>query len=294
MVPAPNSSLTPSQLQDQQGVVEGTPPVRAVDRNWARVRQKVIGDDSVAQAPVAGNLEASISGNSTVPASNTGTQHGSDSNHEPPKNNEMRPAVGHTTDQSRVYPPVPTESLGTGVGLGSGAGTGTGPVSTGIRGVLGFRTVVVQRTQLRKMEKEIEKALHRYTNEQTQTRSRTVPKIGTAVRGARGMMPGGSYSIMTIQEPNSADKSFIDEISDILTRWKGLTVEIPCKIDILRTLTRMLQIDRPDPGSRIDSKVILSLFNQMRHLYPLQNDPEELLNVLWCLELLSPKYACRK
>ncbi|KAG0004625.1 hypothetical protein BGZ79_008697 [Entomortierella chlamydospora] len=249
MALAPNS-LTPSQLQDQQGVVEGA-PVRAVDRNWARVRQKVIGNDSVAQAPISGNLEASIPDNSIVPVtSNSDTQHGSDSNHEHPMGNEMRHAVGHTADQSRVYPQMPTESLGAGVGLGAGTGTGTGPVSTGIRGVLGFRTVVVQRTQLRKMEKEIEKALHRYTNEQSQTRSRSVPKIGTAVRGARGMIPGGAYSIMTIQEPNSADKSFIDEISDILTRWKSLTVEIPYKIDILRTLARMLQVDRPDPGYR--------------------------------------------
>ncbi|KAF9208081.1 hypothetical protein BGZ49_009870 [Haplosporangium sp. Z 27] len=287
------TSISPSLLQDQQSVIEGTPPVRAVDRNWARVRQKVIGNDSAASAPSSKALEFNSQGNiREATVANSDIQRSADLRQGSQKNNDMRHVNNYTTDQLRTYPLMSTESSKPRAGVG--VGVGAGPVSTGIRGVLGFRTVVVQRTQLRKMEKEIEKALLRHANEQIQPRSRTVPKIGTTVRGARGVMPGGSYSIMPMQEPSAVDKSLIDDIAEILNRWKGLTVEVPCRIEILQTLARMLQIDSSDSTSRIEPKVVLSLFNQMRYLFPLQNDSEDLTNLLWCLELLSPKYACRK
>ncbi|KAF9116858.1 hypothetical protein BGX27_009739 [Mortierella sp. AM989] len=250
MAPTTPPSSISSHLQVQQIAVEGaeTASLRQVDKNWARVRQKVVGNDSaVEQAVTSDDLETNMTTDSTVTVtSNSSTQH------EPQKNSDMHHAASRATDQSRTYPLVSTEGLGigAGVGAGTGTGTGTGSVSTSIRGVLGFRNVVVQRTQLRKMEKEIEKVILRYANDQTQPRSRTTPKIATAARGARGMMPGTSYNLLTMPESSSVDRNFIDEISEILTRWKGLTAELPCRIDILRILARMLQIDRPEAVSR--------------------------------------------
>lgn len=43
-----------------------------------------------------------------------------------------------------------------------------------------------------------------------------------------------------------------------------------------------------------DAKAVLNLFEQMRQQYPLQSDPEDLQDVLWCLSLLSSKYSCNK
>ncbi|KAG0277970.1 hypothetical protein BGZ95_004993 [Linnemannia exigua] len=167
---------------------------------------------------------------------------------------------------------------------------GLGTVSTGLRGVLGFRTAVVQRTQLRKMEKEIEKALARHASDQSQPRSRTVARIGT---GTRGMIPGASYNLMAF-DVGTVDRSLVEELSDILTRWKALTVEVPCKSEIFRALSKMLLASRTEPLSRADATAVLNLFDQMRQMYPLQSDPEDLQEVLWCLSLLSPKYACHK
>ncbi|ORZ15402.1 hypothetical protein BCR41DRAFT_353710 [Lobosporangium transversale] len=168
----------------------------------------------------------------------------------------------------------------------SGAG---GTVSTGIRGVLGFRTVVMQRTQLRKMEKEIEKALARHANDQIQPRSRSVARIGA---GTRGMIPGASYSLMV--EPSSVDRAFIEDMIDILNRWKSLTVEIPFKPEILKTMSKMLRTDRSEPMPHTDAAAVLNLFDLMRQVYPLKSDPEDLQDLLWSINLLSPLYACNK
>ncbi|KAG0375632.1 hypothetical protein BGX24_008839, partial [Mortierella sp. AD032] len=188
--------------------------------------------------------------------------------------NSSGPANNPITDQPRTFPTM--EGLGT--------------VSTGLRGVLGFRTAVVQRTQLRKMEKEIEKALARHASDQSQPRSRTVARIGT---GTRGMIPGASYNLMAF-DVGTVDRSLVEELSDILTRWKALTVEVPCKSEIFRALSKMLLASRTEPLSRADATAVLNLFDQMRQMYPLQSDPEDLQEVLWCLSLLSPKYACHK
>ncbi|KAF9438530.1 hypothetical protein BGZ76_007061 [Entomortierella beljakovae] len=173
-------------------------------------------------------------------------------------------------------------------GSGSGTGTGVGS-SSGPTVFRSFRAVVVQ-AQLKKMEKEIEKALYRYGSD-SQAKSRTVPKISGAARGTRGIMTGGSYAMVTVQEPVSAAKIFIDEISDIINRWKEIKSEIPCRIEVLRALAKTQRVDSPDPTRH--TRDVLSIFNDMRRYYP-QNDREDILSVIWCLELLSPEFACRK
>ncbi|KAF9132432.1 hypothetical protein BGW39_000145 [Mortierella sp. 14UC] len=301
MLPAAPPASSSSPPEDEPAVEQqplSTVPLRSrtVDRNWARVRQKVIGID-VAQ-PLDNDASARTENN--PPVELQGAQaagpvqqaipvgHGSSaggvglSNHQPTTEmrsilaNDSRPltASNPITDQPRTFPTM--EGLGT--------------VSTGLRGVLGFRTAVVQRTQLRKMEKDIEKALARHASDQSQPRSRTVARIGT---GTRGMIPGASYNMMAF-DVNTVDRSLIEELSDILTRWKALTVEVPCKNEIFRALSKMLLASRTEPLSRADATAVLNLFEQMRRMYPLQSDPEDLQEVLWCLSLLSPKYACHK
>ncbi|KAF9308886.1 hypothetical protein BG006_005247, partial [Podila minutissima] len=95
------------------------------------------------------------------------------------------------------------------------------------------------------MEKEIEKAMGRLTNETSQPRSRTTARIGT---GPRGMIPGATYTIMNV-EPGTLDRAFLDDLSDILTRWKSLTVEVPCRAEIFRVFSKMLLSNRLDPLS---------------------------------------------
>ena len=181
------------------------------------------------------------------------------------------------------------------------------------------------------MEKEIEKALSRHINDQNQPRARTVARIGT---GARGMISGNTYNLMAMQqETTSADRALVDELADILNRWKALIVEVPCKADVLKTLAKMLLADRAEPLSRkhrkdlqlleissvvmrkdpgfkrqnnaytcgalllhvgADSTAVLNLFDQMRRMFPLHIDPDNLQDVLWCLDLLSQRYACKK
>ncbi|KAF9393611.1 hypothetical protein CPC16_001601 [Podila verticillata] len=204
--------------------------------------------------------------------------------------NTAMPTKAHTSGES-----TPKSGSGGSVQLDPSL-----PLSTSIRGVLGFRTVVLQRTQLRKMEKEIEKAIARLANDTGQPRSRTAARIGT---GTRGMIPGATYTIMNA-EPGSLDRAFLDDLSDILTRWKSLTVEVPCRTEIFRVFSKMFLSNRQEPLSsklmidyRVrgsDAKTVLSLFEQMRQQYPLQSDPEDLQDVLWCLSLLSSKYSCNK
>ncbi|KAG0215733.1 hypothetical protein BGX33_000899 [Mortierella sp. NVP41] len=293
--------LSGEELQLQQQPLNTAPlRSRTVDRNWARVRQKVVGIDITS----------------------------------PPDNNNSDPVVRTDQNNNPTGPVVvqqhPTPSLGLGLGPSPGGATnqpvgaqpssevrsilangsrpasnamtepprtfptmeGLGTVSTGLRGVLGFRTAVVRRTQLRKMEKEIEKALARHASDQSQPpRSRTVARIGT---GTRGMIPGASYNLMVFPEVNTVDRSLVEELSDILTRWKALMVEVPCKSEIFRALSKMLLANRTEPLSRADATAVLNLFDQMRQMFPLQSDPEDLQEVLWCLSLLSPKYACHK
>jgi len=202
----------------QQQPTAGNLPSRPAARNWARVRQKVIGADSLP----AIESEPMMAGN-TIPLSVIQKQQ--------PSLASLQGQPNTTNELPKMYPVM----------------EGSGPVSTGLRGVLGFKTVVVQRTQLRKMEKEIEKALARRQNDQYQPRMRTAARIGT---GTRGMIPGASYNIMSTPDPVAVDRSFLDELSDILMRWRNLTVEVPCKGELLQTFTKMLLADRPEPLSR--------------------------------------------
>jgi hypothetical protein len=141
-----------------------------------------------------------------------------------------RPQSSHTTtDVFKIYPVM--------------EGSGLGP--SGRKTVLGFRTVVVQRTQLRKMEKEIEKALQRHSNDQSQPRSRSVTRIGTG----RGMITSAPYNFVAMQEVVSVDKSLLEELTEIFQRWKNLTVEVPCRKNILRALAKMLRADTPEPSA---------------------------------------------
>ncbi|KAF9928463.1 hypothetical protein FBU30_002365 [Linnemannia zychae] len=269
---------------------------RTVDRNWARVRQKVVGIE--VPSPSTNDVSAGIiHTNPSVPItalpgnpihlgpsvnqrSTSGGEAGQANSQPVPEmrstlSNSSRQPINHpATDQLKTFPPI----------------EGSGTVSTGLRGVLGFRTAVVQRTQLRKMEKEIEKALSRHASDQTQPRSRTVARIGT---GTRGMIPGASYNLMAF-DVTTVDRSLIEELSDILTRWRQLMVEVPCKNEIFRTLSKMLLASKIEPLSRADATAVLNLFDQMKQMFPLQSDPDDLQDVLWYLSLLSPKYACHK
>ncbi|CAO3569333.1 unnamed protein product [Mortierella alpina] len=135
----PTAAVPSAPTLELPGALERTTPtLPRVDRNWARVRQKMIGSDSVLQT-----RQAAVNSMTDLPSSNGNTsvlRSSTDSSH-------LKPASRSTTivpeQPKSTYPPM----------------EGSGPVSTGLRGVLGFRTVVVQRTQLRKMEKEVEKAL---------------------------------------------------------------------------------------------------------------------------------------
>ncbi|KAG9067454.1 hypothetical protein KI688_012237 [Linnemannia hyalina] len=260
--PTSGDELVLGQQQQQQQEPLSTEPLRSrtVDRNWARVRQKVVGIDvSTPQnnnsAPVQRENNQGTSSGGAVGGVGQGSTY-------PPA--EMRAHIGNgrfpasnpITDQHRTFPTM--EGLGT--------------VSTGLRGVLGFRTAVVQRTQLRKMEKEIEKALARHASDQSQPRSRTVARIGT---GTRGMIPGASYNLMVF-DTGIVDRSLVEELSDILTRWKALIVEVPCKSEIFRALSKMLLASRTEPLSRADATAVLNLVDQMRQMFPLQSDPEDL------------------
>ncbi|OAQ29570.1 hypothetical protein K457DRAFT_32202 [Linnemannia elongata AG-77] len=299
--PQPDSGdeLVLEQQEQQQQEPLSTAPLRSrmVDRNWARVREKVVGID--VSTPQDNNSSGSVQreNNQSIPQSLSGGQAvqpatlatgsggavgrgvGQGSTHPPAEmkaatGNSRFPASNPITEHPRTFPTM--EGLGT--------------VSTGLRGVLGFRTAVVQRTQLRKMEKEIEKALARHASDQSQPRSRTVARIGT---GTRGMIPGASYNLMAF-DTGTIDRSLVEELSDILTRWKALIVEVPCKNEIFRALSKMLLASRTEPLSRADATAVLNLVDQMRQMFPLQSDPEDLQDVLWCLSLLSPKYACHK
>lgn len=48
------------------------------------------------------------------------------------------------------------------------------------------------------------------------------------------------------------------------------------------------------PWLGADSLPVINLFELMRQLYPLQYDPEDLQDVLWCIGVLSAKYTCDK
>ncbi|KAG0045142.1 hypothetical protein BGZ83_009603 [Gryganskiella cystojenkinii] len=252
---------------------------RPAEINWARVRQKVIGQD---HSPTTTTTEL-LSDQAFLGTENNVVLLPYPMQKQPPilaatqGQQQLSSIVNALPESHRPYPVM----------------EGSGPVSTGLRGVLGFRTVVVQRTQLRKMEKEIEKALTKRQNEYYQPRSRNVARIGTGTRGM-SMLPGASYNIMATPEPFSIDRSFVDDMSDILNRWRNLTVEVPCKTELLRTMTKMLLADRAEPLSRPDSLAVLNLFDQMRQLFPLQSEPEDLQDVLWCLNLMSKKYSCKK
>ncbi|KAG0296788.1 hypothetical protein BGZ96_008516 [Linnemannia gamsii] len=301
---------SPQQTSGDELVLEQQEPLstvllrsRTVDRNWARVREKVVGIDvtpppenntntnnndaparreniqSVPQGPPRGQSAPPAPLGSSSGAVVGGGVVGQGSTQPSAEmkailGNGRFPASKPITDQPRTFPTM----------------EGIGTVSTGLRGVLGFRTAVVQRTQLRKMEKEIEKALARHASDQSQPRSRTVARIGT---GTRGMIPGASYNLMAF-DLGTVDRSLIEELSDILTRWKALMVELPCKNEIFRALSKMLLASRTEPLSRADATAVLNLFDQMRQMFTMQSDPEDLQEVLWCLSLLSPKYACHK
>lgn len=202
--------------------VQESSPGRPVDRNWARVRQKMIGDDLSRYA-----VDPKYTLFSDVkPTLNNARLH---------NGNTVTPTKAHTSGES-----TPKSGSGSSVQLDPSL-----PLSTSIRGVLGFRTVVLQRTQLRKMEKEIEKAIARLANETSQPRSRTAARMGT---GTRGMIPGATYTIMNA-EPGSLDRAFLDDLSDIFTRWKSLTVEVPCRTEIFRVFSKMFLSNRQEPLS---------------------------------------------
>ncbi|KAG0015190.1 hypothetical protein BGZ82_001511, partial [Podila clonocystis] len=209
-------------------------PGRPVDRNWARVRQKMIGS-SPGNPNVTGD---DLSRFAVDPKYNLF------SDIKQPVNNVQRTSTG-TNPIASIKAPTSGESTPKSGSGGSVQLDPSLPLSTSIRGVLGFRTVVLQRTQLRKMEKEIEKAIARQTNETSQPRSRTTARIGT---GTRGMIPGATYTIMNV-EPGSLDRAFLDDLSDILTRWKSLTVEVPCRTEIFRVFSKMLLSNRSEPLS---------------------------------------------
>ncbi|KAF9984063.1 hypothetical protein BGZ75_004373 [Mortierella antarctica] len=271
-VAVPSAPVPSAPTPGQPGAAERAAPTPPrVDRNWARVRQKMIGSESILQT-----RQAAANSITDLPSSNGNTnvlRSSTDSNHTKPTS---RSATLIPEQPKATYPPMES----------------SGPLSTGLRGVLGFRTVVVQRTQLRKMEKEIEKALSRHINDQGQPRARTVARIGT---GARGMISGNTYNLMAMQqETTSVDRALVDELADILNRWKTLIVEVPCKADILKSLAKMLLADRPEPLSRADSTAVLNFFDQMRSMFPQNNDPDNLQDFLWCLDLLSERYACKK
>ncbi|KAF9194469.1 hypothetical protein BGZ51_009549 [Haplosporangium sp. Z 767] len=257
-------SSSEPHLHDHSSTPKAIAPARIVDKNWARVRQKMIGAGSDIHSSHSSNI------------SETDLQGAYAKSHLSAVSSSSRPPSTTQTEPSKA--------------LSGMEDTGSTP-ATGLRGVLGFRTVVVQRTQLRKMEKEIEKALARHANDQSQPRSRAVARMGTSTRG---MIPGAPYNLMVMPEPTNVDRSLVDELSDILLRWKNLTVEVPCKPVIFRTLAKMLLADRPEPLSRADSMAVLNLFDQMRYMFPLKNDPEDIQEVLWCINLLSRKYACKK
>lgn len=256
--PASGGELVLEQQQQQQQEPLSTVPLRSrtVDRNWARVRQKVVGIDVSTPQDNNSNAPVRIENNQSIPQGSPGGQavqpatlgtssggairggEGQGCTHpsaetRAPIGNGRFPVSNPITDQPRTFPTM--EGLGT--------------VSTGLRGVLGFRTAVVQRTQLRKMEKEIEKALARHASDQSQPRSRTVARIGT---GTRGMIPGASYNLMVF-DTSSVDRGLIEELSDILTRWKALIVEVPCKSEIFQALSKMLLASRTEPLSSKDS-----------------------------------------
>ncbi|KAF9302452.1 hypothetical protein BGZ74_005326, partial [Mortierella antarctica] len=254
--------------------VQESNPGRPVDRNWARVRQKMIG--------------SSPGGTDDLSRFAVDSKYTLFSDIKQPLNGQRSPTGINSV--TSVKAPTSGESSPKSGSGGSVQLDPSLPLSTSIRGVLGFRTVVLQRTQLRKMEKEIEKAIGRLTNETSQPRSRTTARIGT---GPRGMIPGATYTIMNV-EPGTLDRAFLDDLSDILTRWKSLTVEVPCRAEIFRVFSKMLLSNRLDPLSTTDAKAVLSLFEKMRQQYPLQSDPEDLQDVLWCLSLLSSKYSCNK
>lgn len=230
---APINPMAELQRQPVQGA-----PGRPVDRNWARVRQKMIGSSPGSSNLIGGDLsryavdpkytlfsdiKQSTLNSARLPNGSTVTL-------------TKAPTSGESTPKSGSIQLDP--SL---------------PLSTSIRGVLGFRTVVLQRTQLRKMEKEIEKAIARFANEASQPRSRTAAaRIGT---GTRGMIPGATYTIMNV-EPGSLDRAFLDDLSEILTRWKNLTVEVPCRTEIFRVFSKMFLSNRLEP---LSSKLIMSI-----------------------------------
>lgn len=250
-------SSSPQQASGDELVLEQQEPLstaplrsRTVDRNWARVRQKVVGidvstpqdnttntnnnDAPAPQGPPGGQPVSSVPLDSSSGAVVGGGGVGQGSTQPSAEmkailSNGRFPASNPITDQPRTFPTM----------------EGIGTVSTGLRGVLGFRTAVVQRTQLRKMEKEIEKALVRHASDQSQPRSRTVARIGT---GTRGMIPGATYNLMAF-DLGTVDRGLVEELSDILTRWKALMVELPCKSEIFRALSKMLLASRAEPLS---------------------------------------------
>lgn len=227
----PNIPTSEHELQKQ--LVQESSPGRPVDRNWARVRQKMIGSSTGSTNLIGDDLSRF-----TVDPKYTLF-----SNVKQPLNAQRSPTGVNSV--TSIKAPTSGESTPKSGSSGSVQLDPSLPLSTSIRGVLGFRTVVLQRTQLRKMEKEIEKAIGRLTNENSQPRSRTTARIGT---GTRGMIPGATYTIMNV-EPGSLDRSFLDDLSDILTRWKSLTVEVPCRTEIFRVFSKMLLSNRLEPLS---------------------------------------------
>lgn len=227
---APTIPTAEHELQGQP--VQGSSPGRPVDRNWARVRQKMIGSSPGSPNMIGDDLSRyAVDPKYTLfsdvkPTLNNARLH---------NGNTVTPTKAPTSGES-----TPKSGSGGSVQLDPSL-----PLSTSIRGVLGFRTVVLQRTQLRKMEKEIEKAITRFANETSQPRSRTAARIGT---GTRGMIPGATYTIMNA-EPGSLDRAFLDDLSDILTRWKSLTVEVPCRTEIFRVFSKMFLSNRLEPLS---------------------------------------------
>ncbi|KAG0237709.1 hypothetical protein BGW42_000115 [Actinomortierella wolfii] len=262
--------------------------LRSSEQNWARVRARMIGPLKDPQLPHTPTEEPARILQAATSLPSSGSVRGPSSQLRKGRGVAVKPQTPGTarlTEQQRASTFSSTSST---------AVETTGTFSSGLRGVLGFRAVVEQRTHLRRMEKEIEKILSRHA---TDSANYQWIRAATRIRSdtTRGLIPGAPYP-MTIPptEDISPDMAFLTDLSDTLSRWKNLTVEVPFKEDILKEFAQMLRADRPNVLSGNESARVLDLYERMRALYPFVSDINDLSDVTWLLSLLSREYACDK
>ncbi|KAL1925577.1 uncharacterized protein VTP21DRAFT_460 [Calcarisporiella thermophila] len=168
----------------------------------------------------------------------------------------------------------PTGSIGDGRRPGGSQAEGT---FTAMRGVLRFKTTVQQRSDMHRMEKELQRVLTSHGS------------VGAGQTGFTKRLSFGKQSESNVEEAVPVHP-ILGELFEVLRRWTN-AVQMPMMQEVLSELSKPFL---SYPVNVDDCMLALDIFDFIRENFVPASDNENMTQILWCCRLLETKHVKTK